>query len=225
MSRIWNGPLPGYEMLETVLVVVLLIAGCPMIKLILCGPPHSGKSCFKNGLIGALKGKSESPYPYQINACPDGEGSWFHATAQMDPELAARERRKGEFSEAQVDVYRTWVDQVKEPLTIVDVGGLMSPENRIIMAGGTHAVILSRDIELFEPWIEFCEALQLPVIARIYSDYDAIEDQITFQSGLLTGMVHHLDRKIDASTRPMVQALADHVLTILQTLGNEGGVE
>ena len=193
-----------------------------MIKLILCGPPHSGKSCFKNGLIGALKRKSEAPYPYQINACPDGEGSWFHATAQMDPELAARERRKGTFSEAQVDVYRTWVDQVKEPLTIVDVGGLMSPENRIIMAGGTHAVILSRDVGLFEPWMRFCEALQLPVIARIYSDYDAIEDLVMFQSGLLTGMVHHLDRNIDASSRPMVQALADHILTIPQTLQSEG---
>ena len=186
-----------------------------MIKLVLCGPPHSGKSCLKNGLLTALKRSPTSPYPYPINACPDGEGSWFHETARVDPELAARERKKGTFSVEQVEVYRAWVADTKEPLAIVDVGGLISPENRLIMAGATHAVILSRDGDLFEPWMRFCGELGLRVIAQIFSDYDGLEDRVKYQSGMLMGTVHHLDRNEDASTRPMVLALVQEVLNII----------
>ena len=189
-----------------------------MIKLVLCGPPHSGKSCLKNGLLTALKRSPISPYPYHINACPDGEGSWFHETARVDMALAARERRKGTFSPEWVEISRAWVADTKEPLTIGDVGGRISPENRSIMAGGTHAVILSRDAELCEPWVEFCRELGLPVIAQIFSDYDGLEDRVKFNSGMLTGTIHHLDRNCDASTRPMVLALVQQILNLFNEL-------
>jgi CRISPR-associated protein Csx3 len=188
-----------------------------MIKLVLCGPPHSGKSCFKNGLITALKRRPHAPYPYQINACPDGEGSWFHQTAQLDPQLAQQERKKGQFSASQVEVYAAWVRDVNLPLTIVDVGGQISPENRSIMIGATHAVILSRDLEAFAHWRQFCRELAIPVIAELYSDYDAIADQITLETGPLTGIVHHLDRNLDTSTRPTIQALANLILELISS--------
>lgn len=190
----------------------------PMIKLVLCGPPHSGKSCLKNGLLTALKRSPTAPYPNPINACPDGEGCWFHETARVDPELAARERRKGVFSPEQVEVYRAWVTDTREPLTIVDVGGLISPENRSIMAGATHAVILSRDAELFAPWVEFCGELGLPVIAQIFSDYEALDDRVRFDSGMLVGTIHHLDRSVDAAGRPMIQALVEQILNLCNVL-------
>jgi CRISPR-associated protein Csx3 len=192
-----------------------------MIKLVLCGPPHSGKSCFKHGLITALKTRPNAPYPYPINACPDGEGSWFHQTAQLDLKLAQQERKKGQFSLEQVELYTAWVRDVNLPLTIVDVGGLISPENRSIMAATTHAVILSRDPEAFAPWRQLCRELEIQVIAEFHSDYDAIADEITLGTspliGPLTGTIHHLDRSLDASTRPTVQALANVILELISS--------
>lgn len=58
------------------------------IKIILGGPPHSGKSYLRYGLKEAIKEINGAPYPYVITACPDGEGSWFHETAGTDQDLA-----------------------------------------------------------------------------------------------------------------------------------------
>jgi CRISPR-associated protein Csx3 len=190
-----------------------------MIKLVLCGPPHSGKSCFKDGLIGILKRMASSPYPYSLNACPDGEGSWFHETARVDPTLAAQERQKGAFSEAEVFKFEAWVRDVQEPMVIVDVGGRISPENRRIMSHTTHAVILSRDGTEFAAWEAFCAELDIVVVAKIYSDYDAQADVIDWQAGVLTGTVHHLDRQVSAVERPIIQELANYVVKLVNDDG------
>jgi CRISPR-associated protein Csx3 len=192
-----------------------------MIKLVLCGPPQSGKSCFKDGLTRAIKCLPGAPYPYQITACPDGEGSWFHRTAQVDPDLAARERQKGAFCEAEVAKFEAWIRDVREPLTIVDVGGRISAENERIMRHATHAVVLSRDEAEFLPWEVFCQGLGLVVVAKIYSDYRGVQDVIDWRSGVLTGSVHYLDRQVEATDRPMIQALAAHVIQLVQDYGND----
>ena len=44
-------------------------------KIIVAGPPRSGKSCFNNGIKGAIKDIPGAPYPYILAACPDGEGA------------------------------------------------------------------------------------------------------------------------------------------------------
>ncbi len=190
-----------------------------MIKLVLCGPPHSGKSCFKEGLIKRLKGMAESPYPIAVNACPDGEGSWYHETARVDPELAARERQKGSFSEAEVAKFETWVQSVTGQIAIVDVGGKISSENQRIMSHATHAVILSGDVNAFAPWEQFCQELGLAIVGKIYSDYHGTEDVIDWSSGVLTGSVHHLERNVSAMERPMVQALATHIVKLVNDDG------
>ncbi len=42
-----------------------------MVKIVLGGPPHSGKSCLREGLKKAiLRLYPERPYPYAITACP-----------------------------------------------------------------------------------------------------------------------------------------------------------
>lgn len=60
-----------------------------MKKIVLCGPPRSGKSCLREGLKQAIRKIPNAPYPYIITGCPDGEGAWFQETVNQDPELAA----------------------------------------------------------------------------------------------------------------------------------------
>lgn len=57
-------------------------------KIVLCGPPRSGKSCLRQGLKDAVRSIPGAPYPYVITGCPDGEGAWFQETVNHDPEVA-----------------------------------------------------------------------------------------------------------------------------------------
>jgi CRISPR-associated protein Csx3 len=179
-------------------------------KVVICGPPQSGKSCLREGLKQAISNIAGAPYPYVITACPDGEGAWFSAAAQRDLELAKqlKEAYKAKFTPEFASKAASWVRSANTPLNIIDVGGRRTDENRVIMREATHAVILSGDKEKIPEWQEFCESLGLRIVAIIHSDLDGKEDWIESESPVLTGRVHHLVRGEDVSRREMVQALA-----------------
>lgn len=84
------------------------------------------------------------------------------------------------------------VRSAHQALTLIDVGGQLSPENRQIMREATHGVILYKQRQDLEEWRAFCQDLDLKIIAEILSDYEGTLDQI--QSGsILKGSIHHLD--------------------------------
>lgn len=181
-----------------------------IIKVVLCGPPRSGKSCLREGLKQAVLRIEGAPYPYVITACPDGEGAWFSEAARCDFELARRlkEEYKAKFTPEFAQLRASWVRNLTETLNIIDVGGKISPENRVIMSPATHAVILAGDMSKASAWKEFCAELGLQVIALIHSDYEGKADRIDTEEPLLAGSVHYLERGEDVSGRLMVQALA-----------------
>ncbi len=119
-----------------------------IIKVVLCGLPRSGKSCLREGLKQAILRIGGAPYPYVITACPDGEGAWFSEAARRDFELARRlkEEYKAKFTPEFAQLRASWVRNTTETLNIIDVGGKISPENRVIMSPATHAVILAGDM-------------------------------------------------------------------------------
>lgn len=189
------------------------------VKVVLCGPPHSGKSCLREGLKQAIMPRhraGQAPYPYVLPACPDGEGSWYSATAQRDPALAQQLKQayKAKFTWEFAKKVAQDVAQVTLPLTIIDVGGKIDDKNRLIMAGATHAVILAADLEQVSEWKCLCAELDLQLVALIQSDYDGTCDRITAEEPLLTGTVHHLERGQPNHDRPMIQALAAKLLSL-----------
>ncbi len=195
-----------------------------IIKVVLCGPAQSGKSCLRDGLKKAIFATLGAPYPYVITACPDGEGSW-HQEAYEKNQLIAKEYKlgnKAEFTPEFAQEAAKWVRSANQLINIIDVGGKMSPENRIIMQPATHAVILSKDVSKFAEWSDFCQSLGLKVIANIHSHLDGVEDEVSLVDGwqeatnelltqapLLTGSIHSVRRGEILSNRPMVKALAD----------------
>lgn len=187
-----------------------------IIKVVLCGPPQSGKSCLREGLKQAISSMENAPYPYVITACPDGEGAWFSAAAQRDPNLAQQLKSdyRQNFTSDFAKKAAGWVQKANNPLTIIDVGGKISEENRLIMREATHAVILAGEMDKVPEWKEFCQSLQLKVVAIIHSDYEGNTDRIETESPLLTGSIHYLERGEDISTRPMVQALANLLVAL-----------
>jgi len=195
-----------------------------IIKVVLCGPPHSGKSCLREGLKQAILGELGAPYPYVITACPDGEGSWYQKTYEHNQGLATENKPclKSELTPEFANQASQWVRNANQQINIIDVGGIISPENETIMKGATHAVILSGDVDKFAEWEKFCQRLGLRIVAKINSQLDADADEIIFANNwkektneliekypLLRGSVHRLKRGEDLSQRPMVRSLAE----------------
>lgn len=192
------------------------------IKVVLCGPPRSGKSCLRQGLKDAVKALPGAPYPYVITACPDGEGAWFQETVNADPALAAALKAdyKSKFTPEFVARISSSVEMCSLPLAIVDIGGIPSAENKKICAAATHAVLLAGDTSRFEEWREFCRALGISVVAEIASDYNGTTDTVPAlgADGVWTGSVHHLERGEPVSERPTIRALAEILVALA---GNE----
>lgn len=189
-------------------------------KIILGGPPRSGKSCLKDGLKNALTaqlGPDAAIYPYIIDATPDGEGSWFAQTARQDSALARQLKTDNKSTDAfnplWVTLMTKQVANCSQPLTIIDIGGKISDENRKICAAADSAILIAPTEADLGPWREFCRELNLAVIAEAISDAKGSHDSFdTDDGGVLRGRVHNLQRTTDSSTRPFVRALAAHVL-------------
>jgi CRISPR-associated protein Csx3 len=197
------------------------------VKVVLCGPPHSGKSCLREGLKQAILSNLGAPYPYVITACPDGEGAHYHQAYENNKPLAEeiKPSYKADITPKFAEEAAKWVRSANQLINIIDVGGKTSKENEIIMQPATHAIILSRDPDKFAEWEQFCQSLpekKLKIIAKIHSQLHAEKDEVFFvdkwkektnelidKAALLTGSVHGLQRGHNLSTRPMIQALAE----------------
>lgn len=187
----------------------------PAVKVVLCGPPNTGKTVLRDALKTAILRLEKAPKDfYVISGCPDGDGSYFSETAQNYPKLATqlKEEYKAGFTPEYAQAKARDIAAIKNSLLLFDVGGkIPTDENRKIMSQATHAVMLAKTEQDVADWQEFCEKeleKPLPFIAIVYSDWDGKADTITNDSPVLTGSVHHLARGENASTRPMVQALA-----------------
>lgn len=140
-------------------------------KIVLCGPPRSGKSCLRQGLKDAIRSIPGAPYPYVITACPDGEGAWFQETMNQDPDLAASCKAvyKAKFTPEFVKRIADSVANCTIPLTLVDIGGITSDENRQICRTATHAILLAGDVGRLPEWRAFCKELGISVLAEVHS--------------------------------------------------------
>jgi hypothetical protein len=201
-----------------------------MVKIILCGPPQSGKSVMRDGLKDAIKAIPVDLYPYVITACPDGEGAWFQKTMNADPELAkaCKAAYKSTFTQEFVQRAAESVQNCALPLVLVDIGGIPSKENKQICRAATHAILLAGnnpktgeqwDFRL-APYREFCQELGLVVMAEVFSNYSGVEDEIdgVGEDQVFRGSVHYLERGEEVKDRPMIKALADHIIQIVNTL-------
>ncbi len=182
-------------------------------KVVLAGPPRSGKSCLREGLKQAIRAIPSAPYPYMITACPDGEGSWFQETVNQDPDLAAacKAAYKAKFTPEFVQRIADSVRNCSLQLTLVDIGGIPSVENEAICASATHVILLAGDLSRLPEWYKFCRKVGLSVIAEIWSDYSGVEDTVPVlgSDDVYRGSVHHLERGEPIAERPTVRALAE----------------
>jgi CRISPR-associated protein Csx3 len=193
------------------------------VKVVLCGPPRSGKSCLVEGLKWQIMGILDAPYPYVMTACPDGECAGMQEVFSRDPASAQsiKETYKADLTPEYAKKMSAAIASSNNLMTIVDVGGKISAENEIIFKSVTYAVILASDgensaTEHIATWETFCLQQELQVIAKIHSEFGAVGDRIDRESPILEGMVHHLQRGVDVTDRPMIRALAQKLVGLTQ---------
>lgn len=142
-------------------------------RVVVCGPPHSGKSCFLYGLCKVLERQDY----FLLRACPDGEGSWTYRSW-----AGAGLRKKGEFSQSFMDWVLNSLRNVHGvPLVLVDVGGRRSRENEEIFRECQGFIVLSADEAEMDEWRRFGETLGLECLALIRSELegkDALETRL-----------------------------------------------
>jgi len=188
------------------------------VKIILGGPPHSGKGCLREGLKKAIIEISEGRlYPYVITACPDGEGSWFQEAYNTDNENATKIKQhyKSDFSEEKFKKWAAWVMNCPLPITIVDIGGIPDKGNEIICSQATHAILIAGNPNELPKWRELCSTCNLEIITEIRSDYFGTQDKplVEGHDKVYRGSVHALERgDLTIKNRPTVKALAKIII-------------
>ena len=190
-------------------------------KVAICGFPGIGKTVLRDGLQKAIRHKLDraDDFLYVVSGCPDGDyPAWISDTAKNNFELSEKLRKDYKaqnFTSELAQAISQGIQAIKNPLLLFDVGGKISPENEQIMSGATHAVILAKSETEVTQWQEFCQQLDLTIIAIIESDYCGTKDQIFSKSPILKGSVHFLERGQDTSSRSTIQALAKQIISLV----------
>ena len=204
----------------------------PRMRIVLCGPPNTGKTCLRGGLKEAISSLNAGIYPYFITAHPDGEACYTEEINHIDPSAGELYKiaSRSKFSDDFVGKIAGWVRNVNQPLALIDVGGQITIQNGKIMGDATHAIILYRDDTLEEKarlseWVDFCEGkimgythMRLKIIAKICSDANANKDSYTIdpQRSLLEGRIHGIAKNVNISERETVKALAKLIVEMVQ---------
>ena len=173
-------------------------------KIVFCGPPHSGKSVFLSNLIEKMPTDSHTI----LRACPDGEGNWSNNKNQNETILV---RKKGKFTPEFVNNVCNAIDNQTSKISLIDVGGVISKENEQIFKHCDSFVIVSRDEESKEKWLQFGNKLGLQCLGVIDSKLEG-QDEIYKREPYLQGKITGLQRGNNLENSIIINALLSDIV-------------
>ena len=160
-------------------------------RIVVGGPPHSGKSVFLWELKRLLPIGSYMP----IRAAPDGEGDWTQLLYQGGASLTKTLRQKGAFSPEFVQWASNAVKHCTARFGLIDIGGKPSDENRKICQYADALVIVSSQEENVQEWKQFAASVGLQVLAVLHTSLDASSEWWRRHELFFEGLVIGLDRE------------------------------
>lgn len=155
-------------------------------KIVFCGPPHSGKSVFIANLINKLPTDAYTI----IKACPDGEGIWSNNKNQNETNIV---RKKGKFTKSFIENSCKAIDNQTNKIVLVDVGGAISKENEQIFKHCDSFIVLSSDEKEKNEWVNFGQSLGLECIGELDSSLEG-QEKIYSREPYLQGKIVGLER-------------------------------
>ncbi len=173
-------------------------------KIVFCGPPHSGKSVFIANLIDKLPTDAYTI----IRACPDGEGNWSNNKKQDETAIV---RKKGKFTETFIENACKAIDNQTNKIVIVDVGGVMSKENEQVFKHCDNFVVLSSDEEKKKEWLEFGKKSGLECIGCLDSSLEG-KEEIYSKEPYIQGKIVGLERGEILQNSPIIKAIVSDIV-------------
>ena len=163
------------------------------IRLVIGGPPNSGKSTFAESLARALQDQSVDAEAIDLDP-------WSPTLALIRGEITedqrkAMKKKKITREEAEEAAERFEKSSRKHSVVLGDAPGGISDQSRIIAKKATHAIILCREDRKDEvdEWRMFFEKMGLRIIAVMISKEHG-EEEIR-SNDLVEGILANLDRK------------------------------
>lgn len=173
-------------------------------KIVFCGPPHSGKSVFIANLIDKLPSDGYTI----IRACPDGEGNWSNNKNQKETNIV---RKKGKFTQTFIDNACKAIDNQTNKIVLVDVGGIISKENRQIFQHCDSFIVLSSEIEKKQEWLKFGQKLGLECIGSLDSSLEGREE-IYSREPYFRGKIVGLERGAILENSQIIKEIASKIV-------------
>ncbi|HMP43290.1 MAG TPA: CRISPR-associated protein Csx3 [Roseiflexaceae bacterium] len=173
--------------------------------ILICGPPHSGKSTLVYYLSALLR-RRDIPH-YALRASPDGDGDW---SVRLPDALVAelRPHVRSEWSPAFATAVANDIARRHLPL-LVDAGGKPSPETEQIAACCTHAIVLTADPSAAIGWEELARRHRLTLLATLESSLTTAQ-HISNPGPPLQGVLNGLHRDGDPAG-PCMDLLLDRI--------------
>ncbi len=179
-----------------------------MRKVIVCGPPHSGKSVFLSNLQRLLP----TEHHMLIFGAPDGEWHWSN---EADQKLVRELRAKKEFTDEWCDGILAAIASVEQRLVLVDTGGKRLPPNDRIFQSCDAFIVLSSSPEEREEWRRYGERFGCRCIAELDSVlHGECELYPLADDGIIRGRITGLERGKTVAS-PVLEAVAERLRKVI----------
>ncbi len=174
------------------------------IRIVVGGPPHSGKSTFALYLERALQDLGTDAYNYDYD--PWGE------TKRYAEGLISKEERDGTKKIPTEKETRLCVKEfasLPNRLVIGDLPGKPTDITEILVSVGTHAVILCKDDELdkIKEWEKLFNRKNIKILAILTSNQTG-QENIEEENGIIVGRISNLDVSNIGETPKIISAVA-----------------
>ena len=169
------------------------------IRIVIGGPPGSGKSSFVASLRRALL-----DIGVQVDYVELDPYSSTLALIEglMTPEERIKSKRK-DIPDEEIQKIAERLADLDRKLDVVlgDLPGMVTPQTSILCKHATHAIIVCKDQRLEEMyvWQEFFSNLGIPVISKIVSKLKGAEETKITDANVIEAIMTGLDREVKVS--------------------------
>lgn len=176
-----------------------------LMKTIVCGPPHSGKSVLVSNLVRLMPTDSFQ----RITANGDGEGTWSNNPNQEDVKPV---RYKSSNSPQEFANWHERIVTATQDIVLVDVGGKIQADKSPLFDACDSFIVISNDPEKIKEWMRFGEQHNCTCLACLNSVLDG-QDRIYDHEPYLLADISGLERGRSVLGSPVLQEIAEVLVT------------
>lgn len=175
-------------------------------KIIVCGPPHSGKSVLISNLHRLMPLDSFQ----KIAANGDGEGLWSNNPNQKQVQDA---RVKSTNDAADFSRWKEQINNASEDIVLIDIGGRLQDDKNCLFEAADAFIIISNqaDISNVEGWMGKGLSFNCKCLAVLESVLDGT-DEVIETAPYLKARISNLERGCNVTDSIVVRKLAEIIV-------------